>query len=319
MTAIINSVISLFIMILVGLYGAKRNIINDKLNKGLTDILIQIALPFMIVSSFIFSYDETIKDNIIKTFYYSLLAYILIIILSYLVLIPVKENKKTVLHFANVFVNTGYIGFPILNAIYGPEGVIYGSIFNMFFVILVWTYGIMLYEGKLNQFNEFKKILLNPSIIAVIIEFNEFKKILLNPSIIAVIIGIIIFMFDIKLPIAFFSSIESIGSMTGPLSMIIIGVILSKVKFKEYMRDKTLYYGIFTKLILIPLTICFIFSIFKPSKAVNSVIIMTAMPASTMTSILAEKYNKEKEFAALLVSLTTLLSLISVPILLRFI
>ena len=67
MTAIINSVISLFIMILVGLYGAKRNIINDKLNKGLTDILIQIALPFMIVSSFIFSYDETIKDNIIKT------------------------------------------------------------------------------------------------------------------------------------------------------------------------------------------------------------------------------------------------------------
>jgi len=300
MTAIINSVISLFIMILVGLYGAKRNIINDKLNKGLTDILIQIALPFMIVSSFIFSYDETIKDNIIKTFYYSLLAYILIIILSYLVLIPVKENKKTVLHFANVFVNTGYIGFPILNAIYGPEGVIYGSIFNMFFVILVWTYGIMLYEGKLNQ-------------------FNEFKKILLNPSIIAVIIGIIIFMFDIKLPIAFFSSIESIGSMTGPLSMIIIGVILSKVKFKEYMRDKTLYYGIFTKLILIPLTICFIFSIFKPSKAVNSVIIMTAMPASTMTSILAEKYNKEKEFAALLVSLTTLLSLISVPILLRFI
>ena len=157
MTAIINSVISLFIMILVGLYGAKRNIINDKLNKGLTDILIQIALPFMIVSSFIFSYDETIKDNIIKTFYYSLLAYILIIILSYLVLIPVKENKKTVLHFANVFVNTGYIGFPILNAIYGPEGVIYGSIFNMFFVILVWTYGIMLYEGKLNQFNEFKK------------------------------------------------------------------------------------------------------------------------------------------------------------------
>jgi len=300
MTAIINSVISLFIMILVGLYGAKRNIINDKLNKGLTDILIQIALPFMIVSSFIFSYDETIKDNIIKTFYYSLLAYILIIILSYLVLIPVKENKKTVLHFANVFVNTGYIGFPILNAIYGPEGVIYGSIFNMFFVILVWTYGIMLYEGKLNQ-------------------FNEFKKILLNPSIIAVIIGIIIFMFDIKLPIALFSSIESIGSMTGPLSMIIIGVILSKVKFKEYMRDKTLYYGIFTKLILIPLTICFIFSIFKPSKAVNSVIIMTAMPASTMTSILAEKYNKEKEFAALLVSLTTLLSLISVPILLRFI
>ena len=304
MSAILNSVISLFIMILVGVYGSKKNIINSELNNGLTDILIQIALPFMIVSSFIFTYDDSIKSNIIKTFYYSLIAYIAVTFISYILVIPIKSHKKTVLHFANVFTNTGYVGFPILNSLYGPEGVIYGSIFNMFFVIFVWTYGIMLYEGKLN-----KKAMV-----------GEIKKVLLNPSIIAVIMGIIIFLLEITLPYGFTLAIHGIGNITGPLSMIIVGVILSNVKFKNHLRDWAIYYGIFTKLIFIPMMIYLISLILvDSSKAINTVIIMTAMPASTMTSILAEKYNKEREYAAILVSVTTLLSLVTVPILLKII
>src|SRR5690606_20479558 len=114
-------------MILVGVYANKKNIISSSMNKGLTDILIQIALPFMIVSSFIFTYDESIKTNIMKAFFYSLTAYIIMTTISYILLIPIKNHKKTILHFANVFTNTGYVGFPILNSIYGPEGVIYGS------------------------------------------------------------------------------------------------------------------------------------------------------------------------------------------------
>lgn len=130
-SAIIDSVFSLFIMILVGVHGSKKKIITSEMNKGLTDILIQIALPFMIAASFIFTYDDTIKSNIIKTFYYSLVAYIIMIAVSYLLLLPVKNDKKTILHFANIFTNTGYVGFPILSSIYGVEGVIYGSIVNL--------------------------------------------------------------------------------------------------------------------------------------------------------------------------------------------
>ena len=103
-------------------YGQQRRIktvdnIDEKLNKGLTDILIKIALPFMIVSSFIFTYEDAIKNNVIKTFYYSFIAYIIVAITSYLLLLPIKKDKKTILHFANIFTNTGYIGFPILNSI----------------------------------------------------------------------------------------------------------------------------------------------------------------------------------------------------------
>lgn len=303
-SAIVNSVLSLFIMILVGVYSSKRQIITPAINKGLTDILIQVALPFMILTSFIFTYNETTKSNILKTFVYSPIAYIIVIVISYLLLLPVKDDKKTILHFANVFTNTGYVGFPILYSIYGPEGVIYGSIFNMFFVIFLWTYGIILFEGNFQK-NEFKK---------------EIYKILLNPSIIAVFIGLIIMISGFQLPQALLSSMNSIGSMTGPLSMIIIGVILSNVNPRKYLKDWTIYYGITTKLIIIPALIYLVFLILGDISRVSiTVIIMTAMPASTMTSILGESYNKEKEYAAIIVSATTLLSLISIPILLRLI
>lgn len=303
-SAIMDSVLSLFIMILVGVYGSKRNIITKKINKGLTDILIQIALPFMIVTSFIFTYDGNIKSNVLNTFYYSFIAYIIVTVISSLLLFPVKNDKKTILHFANVFTNTGYVGFPILNSLYGAEGVIYGSIFNMFFVIFVWTYGLMLFKGNLRK-EELNK---------------EIKKILLNPSIIAVFIGIMIMIFDIQLPNFLSSSIKGIGNITGPLSMIIIGVILSNVKIGNHLKDWTMYYGIITKLVIIPVIIYLIsILLVDTSKAVNTVIIMTAMPASAMTSIFAESFNKEKEYAAILVSITTLLSLITVPILLRII
>lgn len=301
---IIESIISLFTIIIVGIYCAKKKIITSQINKGLINILIQIALPCMILSSFIFTYDDAIKTNVVKTFYYSIAAYILMILSSYLLLIPIKNEKKTILHFANVFVNTGYVGFPILYSIYGNEGIVYGSIFNIFFVILVWTYGVILYKGNLQK-NDLKQ---------------EIKKILLNPSILAVCAGIILMILNLQLPDALLFSIKSIGNITGPLSMIIIGVIISDVKIKKYIKEWTIYYGVFIKLILIPL-IVYLSSLLlgETSKVINTVIIMSAMPASAMTSILADTYHKEKDYAAVIVSATTLLSLISVTLLLKIV
>ena len=86
----------------------------------------------MILVSFSLPYDEGVKSNIMKTFYYSFLTYIIIAITSYLLMMPVKDERKIILHFSNIFTNTGYIGFPILNVIYGAEAVMYGAIFNIF-------------------------------------------------------------------------------------------------------------------------------------------------------------------------------------------
>jgi malate permease and related proteins len=301
---IIKSIVSLFLIMLVGVYGSKRQIITANVSKGLTDILLEIALPCMIVSSFAFSYNDTIKSNVIKTFYYSLAAYIIIAIVSHMLMLPVKGERKTILHFANIFTNTGYIGFPILNAIYGAEAVIYGSIFNMFFVIFLWTYGIMIFKGSVE-----KKELV-----------QEIKKALLNPSVIAVYMGIIMMIFNIKLPVVIASSIGSIGNMTGPLSMIIVGAMSSNINVKNHLRDWTIYYGIVTKTIIIPAVLYFITLLIKDRSIVsNSVIILASMPAAAMTSIFADSYNIKKDYATIIVIATTLISILTLPLLLRVI
>lgn len=301
---IFDSVVSLLIMIFVGTFSARKKIITPEVNRGLVTVLIKIALPFMILSSFIFTYDTSIRSNVFRTFSYSIAAYIITIVISRLLLLPIKDDKKTVLHFANVFTNTGYVGFPILNSVYGSEGVVYGSVFNMFFVILVWTYGVFLYRGAFSRAE-----------LAA-----ELRKVLLNPSILAVCVGIIIMAYGLPLPNALLTSIRAIGNMTGPLSMLVIGVILAEVKIRDHIQDWTLYYGIATKLVIIPLFV-YLFSLLTGdvSKVTNTIVIMTAMPAATMTSIFAEQYDLARDYAAVVVAATTVLSLFTVTILLQII
>lgn len=299
-SVVINGVISLFLIMLLGVYGSKRNIITDEINRGLTEILLKITLPLMIVSSFVFTFDESMEKNITKTFIYAFLTFVIVAIISYLFLIPIKSKKRKILQFANVFSNCGFIGFPIMESIYGFEGVIYTSIFNMYFAIFTWTYGIMIFTGK--------------------VTLKEIKKVLLNPCVIAVYLGVFIMKFNIQVPVVIYSTIKIVGSMTSPLSMIIVGVILSKANIKENLKDWTIYYGSIIKLLIIPILLYLITLIINDnSKVANTMLILSAMPAAAMTSILAENFNKEKEYAAVIVFFTTLISLITFPIILKLI
>jgi predicted permease len=302
MPTIIKSVISLFLIMLAGVYASKKGIIDSRVSRGLTSILLDIALPCMIVTSFNFTYEESVKSNVLKAFYYSFSVYIIIAVLSRILTLPVKREKGVILHFANIFTNTGYIGFPILNVIYGSEAVIYGSIFNIFFNIFLWTYGIMLFKGKLTK----REIT------------NELMKVLRNPSLIAVYIGIAMLIFDIKLPSVLAASANSIGSMTGPLSMIIVGALSSKINIKEHFIDWTVYYGIAVKLIIMPIALYLISLIIKDNSIVaNTVILLASMPAAAMTSIFADSYDLRSDYASVIVVATTLLSVFTLPVLLR--
>lgn len=297
---VFNKIIALFLIILIGVYGTKKHIINDDVNKGLRRILLEITLPLLVINSFSFSFDEGMGRNIITAFIYSILFMILGGIISYILLKPLKGEKKKILHFANFFSNCGFIGFPIINSIFGAEGVVYTSIFNMVFTIFLWTYGVMIFSDKLSKEN--------------------IKKVLLNPSIIAVYIGIPIMIFNIKLPASILDTTKIVGDMTAPISMIIVGSILSKVKIKSVFKEASVYYGALIKLIVIPLAIYMIKLIIKDnSSVIDTIIVIQAMPAAAMTSIFAADFDKEKEYGAIVVFVTTLLSIITIPVIVKVI
>lgn len=297
---ILNKILGLFLIMLIGVYGTKKEIITEEVNKGLRKILLEITLPLLIVNSFTFTFDDSMKKNVFMAFIYSAIFMLIGGIISYIFLIPLKSEKKKILHFANVFSNCGFIGFPLINSIYGAEGVVYTSIFNMIFTIALWTYGVMIFTNSISKEN--------------------IKKVFVNPAVIAVYIGIIIMVFKITLPIFIIDTTKIVGDMTAPISMIIVGSILSKVKIQDIFKELSIYYGALIKLIIIPSILYLISLLIKDrSNVINTLIILQGMPAAAMTSILAADYNKEKEYSAIVVFVTTLLSMFTIPILAQII
>jgi len=278
-----------------GIYGRKKNIINNTSNKGLTDILLKITLPMMIISSFIrYSYSDELVSNMIKVFIYSMVIHLLLILISKILFIKFEKNKSDILKFATIFSNSGFMGFPVLQSALGSLGVLYGSVFNIPFYIFVWTYGISLFTNKNEK--------------------NLFKKIFLNPGIICVFIGLIIFLFSIKIPNVLSDSIKLIGDVTTPISMMIIGYMISGVEFKEIFKEKSVYYVSLVRLIIAPtLTYLLLKLIGANSMLINVAIIIEAMPVAAVCAIYAENNDKESSYASLIVFVTTLLSLVTIP------
>lgn len=299
-SSVFEGITSLFLIMLVGIYGSKKNIITKEINKGLTDILFKISMPMLIISSFSITYSDELKGNIIKCFCYSIITLFISILISKVLLAPIKKDNKFILQFSNVFSNCGFIGFPIVESIYGKEGLIYTSVFNMVFTILIWTYGVSLYSGTVNK--------------------NDIKKVLCNPAIIAVYIGIVIMIFNINIPSMILYPIEMVGGITPPLSMIIVGCIISNIKINDYIRDCSLYYGTIVRIIIIPLLIYFVLNIIKgPSKIIKVMALLSAMPTAAMAPIFAENYEKDKGYAAVLLFITTFFSVFTIPLILTII
>jgi predicted permease len=295
---VITQIISLFLVALVGFYGGKKNIIDENFSNGLSKLLVEITTPFLVISSFSFSYGPNMKNNVIKSFIYSFIIFALTPLLVKPLLLVIDKGKRNTLEFAMMFSNCGFMGFPVAQSVFGKEGVIYAAVFNMLFSIFVWTYGVML-------FTKTKSL-------------GGLKKCLKNPGIISSFIGLIIMIFSIKIPAVFMNTIDMVGGLTTPISMLIIGSLLSRSELKKIIKDRSLYYGSFIKLILLPEVLYFI-SILSGdnSTVIKTLILMQAMPAGAFTTIFAENFNKDKEYSAFIVSFSSLLSIITIPLIIK--
>lgn len=298
--SVFNTVIILFIIMCAGVYGRKKKIINEELNKGLIEILLRITLPMMIITSFTYTYSKDMGSSMIKIFLYSIIIHVVLIFTSRFLFLKLPKDKRDILRFVAIFSNCGFMGFPVLKSAYEDLGVLYGSIFNIPFYIFVWTFGIALYTDKKDP--------------------HALKKIFFNPGIISVAIGLIIFATSIKFPASIISAMKIIGDTTTPLSMIIIGYMISEVKFKEIFKEKSLYYGSFVRLIIAPAITYMFFNLMGADKIITDVaVIIEAMPVAAVCAIYAQSANKNPRYASLAVFITTLLSLLTIPLVLYII
>ena len=290
---IVNQVATLFLLILVGFIIRKLGIINRELNKGLSNLLLYVTLPFSIVTSFNFPFSKTLLSNAMVILIISVAIHLFAIFISKLLFLKYPSATNRVLRAATVFSNCGFMGFPILEAVYGTQGIFYGSFYVLTFNILIWTAGVIIFTGKKNTMT---------------------WRQVLNPAVIAVIIGILLFAASLKLPAPIFKTLEMVGSMTTPLSMLIIGSLLVEIKFSELFSGFAPFYVTIIRLIILPLIVMFCLGLMGIKGIILGVpVLATAMPTAALVVVFAEKHGADALLASRAVLFSTIISIITIP------
>lgn len=298
-TFVIQQVIVLAILMSVGYVATKKEIITEDISKGMTLILTNIGLPALILSSFNMSYSNDTLKGVILIFLYSVGIHLFTMALSQILFIKYPKGKKSVLSFGSIFPNSGFMGLPLIFELFGQEATLYASVFMIPYHTIQWTYG----ENMLSK--EKAKI--------------SIKKLATTPALVAVILGSLIFILKIEMPYVVGKPLSLLSSLTSPLSMLILGEKITKLKFKEILMDKDIYYGCFIKLILVPLmTLIFLKAVNAPSLLLNIMVVMQSLPAAVLLVVLTQKHEGEIEFASKFTMISHILSIITIPLISLF-
>ncbi len=289
---VINQVVSMVLMMGVGAFLRKKQHLNDVVMKAFTDLLLSICLPFMIIYSFNIEYSKEILDSGLIMLGCALLIHVFLILLSQLLFFKFAITKRYVLHFSTIFSNCAFIGYPLAASLYGQLGVFYTAIFNICYTLFAFSYGIMLFTGKTNL-----------------------KSLIVNPPLLSTILGIFIFLFSIKMPQGVLMTLHSIGNMTTPISMFIIGAMLADIRIKEAFKGLDVFYLSLVKLILAPiLSYLLLLPLIDDKTVLTVAVIMVAMPTGSLCGVFAEKFNRNKSLASRCTFLTTIFSVVTIPV-----
>lgn len=287
-------VLIIFLLMLIGVYAKKMNLIDNKLNKGLSGILMNITFPLNIIVAFNFTFSKDVILGMLTVIIFGMLIFPISYYLCKLLYLKFPSKEKNIMIFASVFSNSAFMAFPLLESIYGKTGVLYGSMFVIPFNLFLWTLGVHLYSDN-NKAMSFKTII--------------------NPGAIGVLIGIFLFVLSIKLPYPIQRTFELVGGMTTPIAMIITGVALAELNIKEVFSSKSIYFVSIIRLALVPIITAIILKLCGITGVVYGVcLLVAAMPAASMTTVFAEKYDSDSSFASKNVFITTVLSLFTIPI-----
>lgn len=295
---VFQTMLKLFLLLILGFVLFKCHIFDEYTNKKISVLIVNVASPMLIISS-IAGVEGSNKSIVFLMIGAGILMYIGFIILGKIInrIFPFPKKDWPVYECMVVFANTGFMGYPVLLDVFGQEAVFYASLIHMAFNFFVYTYAIMcLTKGDDSEFK------------------LNFKQ-LLTPGIILIFVGIFIYLFDIQLPSVLMDTINSVGSLTAPLSMMMIGSSLAVYPIKDSFTDWRSYVFAFVRLMIVPfvtMIMCRLLHI--DAYYANITIITNAMPVGSMVLMLATQYNANVKIVTRNIVVSTLLSVITIPI-----
>lgn len=296
---IAQQVLVLFILIAVGFACGKKGILTDSSSKHITDIVLYVVTPCVMISAFQREFSFELLGKIAIAALCAALIITGSIFIARLVFHNKDEGRKKVLQFSVIFSNCGFMSLPLQKAILGDDGWFYGSIFVAVFNVFIWTYGLVSMSGDKKQLS--------------------IKKLVFNPGIIGVTVAIILFVCKIHLPYIVSQPIEYLADLNTPLPMLIIGFYLSQANLKKAFTDAGGYIAMAVRLVLIPVAAAVVMSLLSVDKTiVVAFIIASSAPTAATTTMFAAKYNRDVELSVSVITATTLVSIATMPLVVAF-
>jgi len=295
---VITQIISLFLLIAVGYFLRRSRHIDKKETGAISKLLLDLIIPALLISSLQIDITASMLGNFTDLFLYWIAFYLILIIIASLIskLFSISRDKKIVLKFFLIFGNVGYMGLPVIDVIFPENGIFFGSIGVVVFNIFLWTYGANLFLRG----NEKKKINLRD---------------IFNNGVIAIIIGLFLMLTGLKLPTSIMTAVDMLAEATFPLSMLVIGSGLAQIKISGIFKDLNIIAYSTLKLLIIPAAALLILNYFKVADPIRTILVLQiAMPAAANGVIFAERYDGNYVFAAECLFLSTLMTVLSIPL-----
>lgn len=298
---IIKQIIIMALLIGAGIVCQKTKLITNEVNRGISNIALKVATPALLVSSF---QKELSAERLQRLGYAALLGIIAIIfsaVVGYLC-IPKGKNRPeddngrlSIERFSAVYSNCAFMGIPLINGLYGDEGVFYLTAFYALFNVAVWTHGVIMMKGETG--------------------IRQVVRSLASPALIGIAAGAALFFLQIRLPDTIKQTLDYAGSMTTPLGMLVAGVTIAQTNLLGALKKIKVYYVSALRLIVIPVLTIALFLLFPYDETVMGVTVAAAAcPAATICTMFAISYNKDSLYAGEIFAVSTVLSACTLPL-----
>lgn len=301
-TVCVNQIAVMFILIAAG-FVCGKTILSQETGKQLSKLVLNVVNPMLIFMSYQMDFNGELMKNLLLAVLLGAVSFAVSILLSEIMFAKSSPEHKAADNFFSVYSNCGFMGIPLINGLFGSEGVFYLTGYLTCFNILTWTHGIMLYRSGEEKESVGKTAL----------------KVIRSPSVIAIIAGLICFVLQLRLPELIAEAADYISSMNTPLAMIVAGVtIAGSGKVTDMLKNGRAYFISVIRLLIMPLIfmlLCRVCGYFgAPETVYMTIFTAAACPGATMGVMFAVSFGKNPSYASNLFTLSTILSAVTLPI-----
>lgn len=293
-----RKIVSLFVMILLGTFLSKKHLITAEESTILSKLTLYAIMPCMILSAFQVEYSAKVLEGLLLAFLAAILLHVLLIGATALLkrLFSLDGVESTSL----IYSNAGNLILPIVVSVLGSEWGIYSSAFLSVQLVLIWSHGRMTLCSQKGV---------------------DLKKIVSNVNMVAVLIGLFFFLVRIRFPLVVEDAVSSIGSMIGPMSMLIIGILMGEMDFRKILCYPRLWMIVFFRLVVLPLlSLLFLkFSGLAQMVPQGETILLvsllaTSTPSASTITQMAQVYGQDADYASAINVVTTLFCILTMPL-----